>query len=144
MASDRSWGNTGNRIRSIKTVVIDTSAIMMLFEFSIDLENELTRLLGSYKIVVPSSVIDELSFLKNNSKGKKKLIAKPALKLANGFEIINTKIDDADDAVLSIAKKNEGVVFSNDKELRSRAKKEKIKTICLRGKNYLMINENFV
>ncbi len=139
MAFDRSRENT-----SIKTVVIDTSAIMMLFEFSIDLENELTRLLGKYKIVVPSAVIDELRFLKDKSKGKKKKIAKPALKLAKGFEILDTSIRNADDAVLSVAKKQKGVVFSNDKELRSRAKKQKLKTICLRSKNYLMINENFV
>ena len=66
MAPDRLWGNT-----SIRTVVIDTSAIMMLFEFSIDLEKELTRLLGAYKIIVPFSVITELKFLIDKSKGKK-------------------------------------------------------------------------
>jgi len=139
MASDRLRGNT-----SIKTVVIDTSAIMMLFEFSIDLECELTRILGAYKIIVPFSVINELKFLIDKSKGKKKLIAKPALKLANNFEVVDDKSHSADDAVLNIAKKYKGVVFSNDKELRNRAKKEKIKTIYLRGKNYLMISENFV
>jgi len=139
MASNRTRGNT-----SIKHVVIDTSAIMMLFEYSIDLERELTRILGKYKIIVPSSVIDELKFLKEKGEGKKKTIAKPALKLAEGFEVIYDKSKNADDAVLSIAKKTNGVVFSNDKELRNRAKKEKLKTICLRSKNYLMINENFV
>ncbi len=139
MASDRSRGNTG-----IKIVVIDTSAIMMLFEFSIDLENELTRLLGAYKIIVPRSVINELKFLADRSKGRKKRIAKPALKLAENFEVVDDKSNNADDAVLAIAKKQNGVIFSNDKELRSRAKKEKLKTICLRSKNCLMINENFV
>ena len=139
MAFDRPRGNT-----DIKTVVIDSSAIMMLFEFSIDLENELTRLLGAYKIIVPRSVINELKFLANNAKGKKKQIAKPALKLAEDFELVNDTSKNADDAVLAIAKKQKAVVFSNDKELRNRAKKEKLKTICLRSKNYLMINENFV
>jgi rRNA-processing protein FCF1 len=139
MASDRSWRNT-----SVKAVVIDTSAIMMLFEFSIGLEKELTRLLGSYKIIVPSAVIDEIRILKDRAKGKKKLIAKPGLKLAESFEIFNTNLDDADDAVLSVAKEFNGVVFSNDKELRKRAKKEKLKTIYLRSKNHLEINESFV
>ena len=120
MASDRLWRNT-----SIRTVVIDTSAIMMLFEFSIDLEKELTRLLGKYKIVVPHAVIDELAFLNDNAKGKKKLISKPALKLASNFEVVDDKSHNADDAVLNIAKKYEGVVFSNDKELRKRAKNNK-------------------
>ena len=139
MASDRLRGNT-----SIKTVVIDTSAIMMLFEFSVDLEKELTRLLGAYKIVVPTPVIDELKFLAENSKGKKKQIAKPALKLVSNFEVVDDKSHSADDAVLSIAKKYKGVVFSNDKELRKRAKSNSLKTICLRSKKYLMISEDFV
>lgn len=139
MASDRLRGNTSSKI-----VVIDTSAIMMLFEFSIDLENELARLLGAYKIIVPVSVINELKFLTDKGKGKKKLIAKPALKLAEGFEVVDDTFNNADYAVLSIAKKYKGVVFSNDSELRRRAKKEKLKTICLRSKNCLMINENFV
>jgi len=134
MASDRLRGNT-----SIKTVVIDTSAIMMLFEFSVDL-----RLLGAYKIVVPTPVIDELKFLAENSKGKKKQIAKPALKLVSNFEVVDDKSHSADDAVLSIAKKYKGVVFSNDKELRKRAKSNSLKTICLRSKKYLMISEDFV
>jgi len=139
MASDRLRGNT-----SIKTVVIDTSAIMMLFEFSIDLEKELTRLLGAYKIVVSTPVIDELKFLAENSKGKKKQIAKPALKLVSNFEVIDDKSSNADDAVLAIAKKYKGVVFSNDKELRKRAKSNRLKTICLRSKKYLTISEDFV
>jgi len=139
MASDRAWGNKG-----IKTVVIDTSAIMMLFEFSIDLENELKRILVSYRIVVPISVINELKFLAENSKGRKKQIAKPAVKLAEGFELMDDNSDNADDAVLSVAKRQKGIVFSNDRELRRRAKKEKLKTICLRSKNHLMISEKFV
>ena len=140
MASDRSRGNKAIK----KIVVIDTSAIMMLFEFSVDLEDELRRILGAYKIVVPKSVIDELKFLAENSKGKKKQIAKPAVKLAEGFEKVSDNLNNADDAVLFVAKKQKGIVFSNDKELRNRAKKEKIKTICLRSKNHLMISESFV
>jgi len=139
MASDRLRGNT-----SLKIVVIDTSAIMMLFEFSIDLEKELTRLLGKYKMVVPHAVIDELVLLTDNAKGKKKLIAKPALKLASNFKVVDDKSHSADDAVLNIAKKYKGVVFSNDKELRKRAKSNRLKTICLRSKKYLMISEDIV
>ena len=114
MASDRSRGNT-----SINLVVIDSSAIMMLFEFSIDLERELTRLIGAYKIVVPRSVINELRILSEKSKGKKKQIAKPALKLAENFTVADDELDNADDAVLAIAKKQNAVVLSNDKELRN-------------------------
>jgi rRNA-processing protein FCF1 len=139
MAFDRIRGN-----RTTKIVVLDSSAILMLFEFSIDLEKELTRLLGSYKIIVPKTIFNEINYLAENGKGKKKAIAKPALKLVEKYELVEDSSKFGDDAVLEIAKKFNGIVFSNDKELRKKARKEKLKTICLRGKKYLTISEDFV
>ena len=71
MASDRIW-----RDRSKKTVILDSNAIMMLFEFQINLEEELTRLIGKYRIIVPQPIYDELVFLSENGKGSKKIKAK--------------------------------------------------------------------
>jgi rRNA-processing protein FCF1 len=139
MASDRLRGNPASKI-----VVFDSSAILMLFEYSINLNQELIRLLGSYEIVVPSKIVEELKVLSEKGKGKKKQLAKPALKLIENYKIVFDKSEKADDAVLNIAKKLNGVVFSNDKELKDRAKKEKIKTIFMRNKKYLMISEDFV
>jgi uncharacterized protein len=139
MASDRLRGNSASKI-----VVFDSSAILILFEYSINLEQELIRLLGSYEIVVPSKIVEELKILCEKGKGKKKKLAKPALKLVENYKIVIDKSEKADDAVLNIAKKLNGVVFSNDKELKKRAKKEKIKTIFMRNKKYLMISEDFV
>ena len=139
MASDRLRKNSASKI-----VVFDSSAILMLFEYSIKLEQELVRLLGSYEIVIPSKIVEELKFLSEKGKGKKKQYAKPALKLVEKFKIVADKSENADNAVLNIAKKLNGIVFSNDKELKKRAKKEKIKTIFMRNKKYLMISEDFV
>ena len=58
-------------------MILDSSALMMCFEFSIDLEKELTRLLGRYCIVVPSSIVRELEFLAKTTgkkRGKAKLL----------------------------------------------------------------------
>ncbi len=139
MASDRIRENSASKI-----VVFDSSAILMLFEYSIDLEQELARLLGLYEIVVPFKIVEELRIMYEKGKGKQKQIAKPALKLIENYKIINDDSEKADDAVLNIAKKLNGIVFSNDKELKKRAKKEKIKTIFMRNKKYLMINNDFV
>jgi len=139
MAFDRIRGNPTSKI-----VVFDSSAILMLFEYSISLEQELVRLLGNYEIVVPSKIVEELKFLCEKGKGKKKQYAKPALKLIENYKIVTDKSENADNAVLNIAKKLNGIVFSNDKELKKRAKKEKIKTIFMRNKKYLMISEDFV
>ncbi len=139
MASDRIWGNTTSKI-----VVLDSNVILMLFEYSINFEQELVRLLGSYKLVVPSKIVEELKLLNEKGKGKKKRFAKPALKLIENYKIIYNKSENADNAVLNIAKKLNGIIFSNDKELKKRAKKEKIKTIFIRNKKYLMISEDLV
>jgi len=139
MASDRLRRDSASKI-----VVLDSSAVLMLFEFSIDLEEELTRLLGRYQIVVPSKIVDELKLLSEKGKGKKKQLAKPALKLVENYEIVQDSSRFADDAVLNTAKKHNGIIFSNDKELKRRAKKEKIKTIFLRNKNYLVLSDPFV
>lgn len=139
MASDRLRKNT-----ALKIVVLDSSAIFMIFEYSINLEQELLRLLGSYEVVVPSKIIEELKFLCKKGKGKQKQFAKPALSLIENYKIVFDKSEKADDAVLYTAKKLNGVILSNDKELKKRAKKEKIKTIFMRNKKYLMISEDFV
>ena len=139
MASDRIRGN-----KATKTVVLDSSAILMVFEFSVDIEKELARLLGSYKIIIPKTVFKELINLSVHGSGKKKQIAKPALKFVERYEIVEDTSRFGDDSVIELAKKYNGIVFSNDKELRKKAKKEKIKTIFLRSKNYLAISENFI
>ncbi len=136
-----------NRLRKnsiLKIVVFDSNAILMLFEYNINLKKELTKLLGSYEIVVPSKIVEELKFLSEKGKGKKKQLAKPALLLIENYNIFFDNSKNADDAVLNVAKKLNGVIFSNDKELKKRAKKEKIKTIFMRNKKYLMISEDFV
>jgi rRNA-processing protein FCF1 len=139
MASDRIRGN-----RATKTVVLDSSAILMVFEFSIDIQKELARILGSYKIIIPKTIFKELKNLSEQGSGKKKQIAKPALKLVERYEIVEDTSRFGDDSVIELAKKYNGIVFSNDKELRKKAKKEKIKTIFFRSKNYLTISENFI
>jgi rRNA-processing protein FCF1 len=135
MASDRLWGN-----KKYKLVILDSSAIMMLFEFSIDLENELKRILGLYKIIIPEPIKNELEFLSNNAKGKRKRIASSSLQLIKRYEIMKINEDfKGDDAVMHLGKKLNGYVVTNDKKLRYRLKKKSINIICLRGKNKLML-----
>ena len=133
MASDRLW-----EYREEKAVILDSSAVMMLFEFSIGLEDELTRLLGKFHIVVPRPIFEELKLLSEKGKGKKKLIAKPSLELIKKYEIVNAE-GNGDDAVLNLAKKLSGIVITNDRELRKRVKESSLQTIYLRGKGRLVL-----
>ena len=134
MASDRLWRNPEKQI-----IILDSSSILMLFEFSINLENELSRLCGNYKILIPKPIVDELKFLSIHGKGKKKYNAKPALDLIKEFEISEAE-GSGDDSVLFLAKKHNGIVVTNDKELRKRAKEIHLKTIYMRGKSKLVLD----
>ena len=130
-----------NRLREDrdgKTVILDSSAVMMLFEFSIGLEDELTRLLGKFHIVVPRPIFEELKLLSEKGKGKKKTIAKHSLELIKKYEIVNAE-GNGDDAVLMLAKKFNGIVITNDRELRKRVKESSLQTIYLRGKSRLVL-----
>lgn len=128
-----------NRIWNFKTVILDSSAVLMIFEFSVDLEAELTRLLGRHKAVIPKSVFDELRFLSQQQDGRRRQIAKAAMQFIKKFEIVNTKIENADDAIFNLAKETDWVVVTNDKELRTRLRNILLPVIFLRGKKTLML-----
>ena len=136
MASNRLWSN-----RNGKIVILDSSAIMMCFEFSIDLENELNKILGKNIITIPEPIINELRILSEKGKGRKKQIAKPALNLAKKYKI--TKLDTdkkGDDAIIFFAQKYSAIVVTNDRNLRKRLKDISINVVYLRNKQYLVLD----
>lgn len=134
MAFNRIWGDKIN-----KTVILDSSAILMFFEFSVDWKKELDRLVGSYHLVVPTAVVRELEILSNSKKGQKKATA--ALKLIETFERIDDPARSADEALVNIAKKSHGIVLTNDSVLRQRLKKQGNSVIFLRGNKKLFLDE---
>jgi len=124
-----------------KTVILDSSAILMFFEFSVDWEKELSRLLDGFCIVVPTEVIKELEVLSKQTASARKRKASAALKLAKRYQTAETNAENADDAVIEAAKKTQGVVVTNDTELRKRLNHDSIPVIFLRGKKKLALDE---
>ena len=92
MASNRLWGN-----RKEKIIILDTSAILTPFEFSIDLDQELKRIVGKFHIIIPNKVKDELIFFSKNIEGKKGKYAKAALDFIKDYELVETEEKNADD-----------------------------------------------
>lgn len=136
MAFDRIW-----RDKIHKTVILDTSAILSFFEFSVDWEKELFRLLDGYKIMIPYMVINELTVLSQQTASQRKQKAAAALRFAKRYETIETVAGNADDAVIEAARKTNGMVATNDTDLRKRLKHESIPVIFLRGKKRLALEE---
>ncbi|MBR3113191.1 MAG: twitching motility protein PilT [Methanobrevibacter sp.] len=123
-----------------KEVVIDTNFFMVPFQFNVDVITELEKLLPSYKLTTPSFVINELKGLKNNNKGKIRLNANLALKLANSSKVEIKDIsllenETVDDALLRVSE----VLATNDIELKKRAKDKGITVAYLRQKKYIAV-----
>ena len=123
-----------------KEVVIDTNFFMVPFQFNVDIISELENKLPSYKLTTPSFVINELKGLKRNNKGKIRLNANLALKLANSSkieikDISLLKNETVDDALLRVSE----VLATNDIELKNRAKDKGITVVYLRQKKYIAV-----
>lgn len=123
-----------------KEVVIDTNFFMVPFQFNVDIITELENSLPSYKLTTPSFVINELKGLKRNSKGKVRLNANLALRLANSSKVEIKDIsllenETVDDALLRVSE----VLATNDIELKNRAKDKGIAVVYLRQKKYIAV-----
>jgi hypothetical protein len=123
-----------------KEVVIDTNFFMVPFQFNVDIITELEKLLPSYKLTTPTFVVNELKGLKKNNKGKTRLNANLALKLANSSKIEIKDIsllenETVDDALLRVSE----VLATNDVELKNRAKDKGITVAYLRQKKYIAV-----
>jgi rRNA-processing protein FCF1 len=112
-------------------VLLDANALMMPFQFSVDIEGELTRLLGKYEIAVPSSVLEELRRL-----ARTKREARAALRLAERYTVIQTT-GRRDPALLKLARELGAAVLTNDKRLREQLRSAGIPVIFLRGRSQL-------
>ena len=124
-----------------KEVVIDTNFFMVPFLFNVDVITELENTLPSYKLTTPSFVINELKGLKRNNKGKIRLNANLALKLANSSKVEIKDIsllenETVDDALLRVSE----VLATNDIELKNRAKDKGITVVYLRQKKYIAVD----
>ncbi len=116
----------------MQPVVLDTNALLLPFQFRVNLEAELRRLLGVLEIYVPSPVLDELKGLARSVRA-----ARGALKLAARFQVVDV-MGDADDAVLEAAARLKAVVVSNDAALLRRLKEARIPRIFLRSRSHLV------
>jgi rRNA-processing protein FCF1 len=114
-------------------VVLDTNALMMPFQFSVNMDSELDRILGAYELVVPSSVIEELGNVEREQRASE---ARAALRLAARYRCHPVK-GRGDDAVLAAAVELGAILLTNDAVLRKRALAAGLRTICMRGKGHL-------
>jgi len=108
----------------IRAVVLDTNALLMPFQFGINIDLEIRNLLGEVEVLVPSCVIAELKKLKVKEAGA-------ALSLAGKYRQVQTSLK-GDEGVIEAAKEHRAAVITNDQELISILRKLSISTIRMR------------
>lgn len=109
-------------------IILDANALMMPFQFNINLDSELDRLVGDQEVFVPSSVMDELS----------EIGTEEAIKLAKKYDTISVQ-KSGDDGVIEAVEELDSYLVTNDKELRDRVKKKGYPVIYLRSGSHLVI-----
>ena len=115
-------------------VVLDANALMMPFEYGINLDSELERLVGEADIYVPSCVIGEIEKL-----SKRRWEAKAALKLLKKYKICETNCM-GDEGVVDCGERMRAIVVTNDEGLQQKLRKKGIRIIYL--SNYHLVIEN--
>lgn len=127
-------------------ILFDTNFLTIPYQYGIDVLTEIEALIPEkHEISVPSSVIRELEKLGGESHGRDSVAARVALQMikkSGEITIIdvheNTGVDDT---LLDLAVKNKPDVFvcTNDKILRRKLKENGVRTVCMRGKDRLII-----
>ncbi|WP_295722703.1 PIN domain-containing protein [uncultured Methanobrevibacter sp.] len=127
----------------VNEVVIDTNFFMAIFQFKIDILDELKKVVPSYKLTTPKFVISELEGLKTNKNQNIRKQAAMALKIAKSgdVEIMDVSTlngESVDDALLRISKSK--ILATNDSQLKKRAKEASIQVAYIRQKRYVAID----
>ncbi|MDX1611400.1 MAG: twitching motility protein PilT [Candidatus Thermoplasmatota archaeon] len=124
-----------------RPVILDANALMMQFQYYLDLETELQRVIpGAYNIHVPQAIVDELEVLAEKNEGKTAEEARLSIELAKTFHVVESDAKDGDTAVIQLAEDLEGaVVVTNDKLLRARLRAKGIPNVHMRSKAFLSV-----
>lgn len=120
--------------------VLDTNALLLPFTDGTDLEAELTRLLGAVRLVVPSSVVDELRGLAEGA-GRPAQAAGAALRFLERCRVEPTGLP-GDDGLLDTARRIGGVVVSNDRAVQQEARRSGLAVVASRGSGRLARKRN--
>jgi uncharacterized protein len=117
---------------------------MMSAQFHVDVVGELEKILPSCKLLVPTAVLKELSRIKSRTRGKNKIAASIAIKIATSspievLEMEQKQGESVDDSLLRLSGKS-GLLCTNDRELRIKAREKDINVIFLRQRRYLDVD----
>lgn len=120
-------------------ILLDTNFTLIPAQFKVDIFSEL----ANNQLYILDKTLEELKNIVKKQSLKHKKAAKLALTLIkkNKVKILKTKSKlKTDDLILETAKKIKAAVATQDKLLKQKLKKNKVKIITLRQKKYLILS----
>jgi rRNA-processing protein FCF1 len=124
-------------------VILDSNALFVPFQFKIDIFETLETTLGrKFEPILLSPIKKELETIAEKGSPKMQKCASYALKLAEKcvFLEVEDKIAKAPDVIVEMAKKENCLVFTNDRKLRRRLRDISVPVIYVRQKSRLEID----
>ena len=128
----------------MKKIIIDTNFWLIPYQLKVDIFFELDRIIDDqYQVCVIDKTINELNALLLKETGKTKQAIKFALSLIKKKKpiIIETEKNkkDVDSEIISLAKKEDYIVMTQDGLLKEQIRALNRKLIVLRQKGYLVM-----
>jgi rRNA-processing protein FCF1 len=130
-------------------VIMDTNFLTVPAQFGVDVFTEAERVLErSLDFILLDSVVEEIkSNLERASRTEVRMF-RVALDLVERCTVVNlaeaSKLAPVDDQLLEYTKSVEGVLATNDCELRERATSQGIPVLLLRGKKHLELEGSII
>jgi uncharacterized protein len=122
-------------------ILCDTSFLMVLVTKPIKLLDSIIIRYGKINFQIPDVVIEELKIHAKKRSYKRSQIAKTALEVTKGFEIVHTtKSNYTDDSIIDYAINYKCAVVTLDKNLIQRLISSNILVFSLRNNKLLIMN----
>ncbi|MEM1989669.1 MAG: hypothetical protein QW782_03425 [Candidatus Bathyarchaeia archaeon] len=127
----------------MRKVIFDTNFLLLPIQFKIDVFSEIEGLIGRFEPIVLSITVEELRRLLDRESEKVRRQVLSAMSLVERCKIMQANIrpgENYDDVLLRVAKEENCIVATNDRELRRKLRENNITTIFLREKARLQID----
>ena len=130
-------------------VILDTNFLTVPGQFGVDIFSEAERVLERrLEFVLLDSVLDEITTKLERATKTEVRMFRIALDLAERCTLVkvdaSTKAKPVDDQLLEYTKSVGGVLATNDRELREKAKSLGVPVLILRGKNHLELKGSVI
>jgi rRNA-processing protein FCF1 len=120
----------------MKKVLLDTNFMLVPYQFKLDIFNGIEKAIEApHSFVIPTGVVNELKVL-SKGRGKEGAAARFALKLVklHKHESVESS-GNVDEWILGYATERGIIVATNDRALREKLKRKRVKVLSLRSRS---------